>query len=75
MIAIAGALSVFRCSFFVWVAFGGPTPLAARGYEVKLPLTQVGQLPEQSEVDISEPRLAGSSRSTSVKAMKRARRL
>lgn len=54
MIAIAGfALSCFGLFLFVWVAFGGPTPLAARGYEVKLPLTQVGQLAEQSEVDIS----------------------
>lgn len=54
MIAIAGfALSCFALLLFVWVAFGGPTPLAARGYEVKLPLTQVGQLAEQSEVDIS----------------------
>ncbi|MCB0829644.1 MAG: MCE family protein, partial [Solirubrobacterales bacterium] len=54
MIAIAGfALSCFGLLLFVWVAFGGPTPLAARGYEVKLPLTQVGQLAEQSEVDIS----------------------
>jgi len=54
LIAIAGfALSCFGLLLFVWVAFGGPTPLAARGYEVKLPLTQVGQLAEQSEVDIS----------------------
>lgn len=54
MIAIAGfALSCFGLLLFVWVAFGGPTPLAARGYEVKVPLTQVGQLAEQSQVDIS----------------------
>lgn len=54
LIAIAGfALSCFGLFLFVWVAFGGPTPLAARGYEVKLPLTQVGQLAEQSQVDIS----------------------
>lgn len=54
LIAIAGfALSCFGLLLFVWVAFGGPTPLAARGYEVKLPLQQVGQLAEQSQVDIS----------------------
>ncbi len=54
LIAIAGfALSCFGLLLFVWVAFGGPSPLAARGYEVKLPLTQVGQLAEQSQVDIS----------------------
>ena len=54
LIAIAGfALSCFGLLLFVWVAFGGPTPLAARGYEVKVPLTQIGQLAEQSQVDIS----------------------
>lgn len=54
LIAIAGfALSCFGLLLFVWVAFGGPTPLAARGYEVKVPLTQVGQLADQSQVDIS----------------------
>lgn len=54
MIAIAGfALSCFGLLLFVWVAFGGPTPLAAKGYEVRVPLTQVGQLAEQSHVNIS----------------------
>lgn len=54
LITIAGfALSCFGLLLFVWVAFGGPTPLAASGYHLKLPLTQIGQLAEQSEVSIS----------------------
>lgn len=54
LIAIAGfTLSCFGLLLFVWVTFGGPTPLASRGYEVKMPLTQIGQLAEQSQVDIS----------------------
>lgn len=54
LITIAGfALSCFGLLLFVWVAFGGPTPLAAKGYQLKLPLTQIGQLAEQSEVKIS----------------------
>ena len=54
LITIAGfALSCFGLLLFVWVAFGGPTPLAASGYHLKMPLTQIGQLAEQSEVSIS----------------------
>jgi phospholipid/cholesterol/gamma-HCH transport system substrate-binding protein len=54
LITIAGfALSCFGLLLFVWVAFGGPTPLAAKGYTLKLPLVQVGQLAEQAEVRIS----------------------
>jgi len=54
LITIAGfALSCFGLLLFVWVAFGGPTPLAASGYHLKMPMTQIGQLAEQSEVSIS----------------------
>jgi len=54
MITITGfALSCFALLLFVWIAFGGPTPLAASGYHLKLPLPQIGQLAEQSEVKIS----------------------
>jgi len=54
LITIAGfALSCFGLLLFVWVTFGGPTPLAASGYHLKLPLTQINQLAEQSEVKIS----------------------
>ena len=54
LITITGfALSCFALLLFVWIAFGGPTPLAASGYHLKLPLPQTGQLAEQSQVQIS----------------------
>ncbi len=54
LITIAAfALSCFGLLLFVWVAFGGPTPLSSSGYELKLPLAQTGQLASQSEVKIS----------------------
>ena len=54
LITIAAfALSCFGLLLFVWVAFGGPTPLSSSGYELKLPLSQTGQLADQSEVKIS----------------------
>mgnify|MGYP002683851016 FL=1 len=54
LITIAGfALSCFGLLLFVWVAFGGPTPLAASGYTLKMPIDQVGQLAEQSQVKVS----------------------
>lgn len=54
LITIAGfALSCFGLLLFVWVAFGGPVPLSAAGYELKLPLTQTAQLASQSEVKVS----------------------
>lgn len=54
LITIAGfGLSCFGLLLFVWVAFGGPTPLASSGYHLKMPMVQIGQLAEQSEVKIS----------------------
>ncbi|MCB0829141.1 MAG: MCE family protein [Solirubrobacterales bacterium] len=54
LITIAGfALSCFGLLLFVWIAFGGPTPLSSAGYELKLPLAQTGQLAAQSEVKVS----------------------
>jgi virulence factor Mce-like protein len=46
-------LACFGLLLFVWVAFGGPTPLSASGYKVKLPMTQINQLAEQSQIKIS----------------------
>jgi phospholipid/cholesterol/gamma-HCH transport system substrate-binding protein len=46
-------LACFGLLLFVWVAFGGPTPLAASGYKLSLPMTQIGQLAEQSQIKIS----------------------
>ena len=54
LITITGfVLSCFALLLFVWVAFGGPTPLAASSYHLRLPMTQIGQLAEQSDVKIS----------------------
>lgn len=51
---IAGfALSCFGILLFLWVTFGGPTPLAAKGYIVKIPFTEAAQLANQSDVRIS----------------------
>jgi ABC-type transporter Mla subunit MlaD len=54
MATIVGfALSCFGLLLFLWVSFGGPTPLAARGYEMKVPFTEAGLLATQSDVRIS----------------------
>ena len=51
---IAGfALSCFGLLLFLWVAFGGPTPLASKGYLMKVPFTEAGLLGVQSDVRIS----------------------
>ena len=54
LVIIAGfALSCFGLLLFLWVSFGGPTPLKAKGYTLKVPLKEAGQLAEQSDVRIS----------------------
>ncbi len=54
LITIAGfALACFGLLLFVWTAFGGPTPLAASGYKLKMPLVQINALAEQSQVKVS----------------------
>jgi virulence factor Mce-like protein len=51
---IAGfALSCFGILLFLWVSFGGPTPLRAKGYTLKVPFTEAGLLAIQSDVRIS----------------------
>ena len=51
---IAGfTLSCFGLLLFLWVSFGGPTPLKAQGYTFKVPFKEAGQLAEQSDVRIS----------------------
>jgi phospholipid/cholesterol/gamma-HCH transport system substrate-binding protein len=47
------ALSCFAILLFLWIAFGGPTPLAAKGYTVKIPFSEAAQLANQSDVRIS----------------------
>jgi phospholipid/cholesterol/gamma-HCH transport system substrate-binding protein len=50
---IGFALSCFGILLFLWIAFGGPTPLAAKGYTVKIPFSEAAQLANQSDVRIS----------------------
>jgi len=51
---IAGfTLSCFGLLLFLWVSFGGPTPLKAEGYNFNIPFREVGQLANQSDVRIS----------------------
>jgi phospholipid/cholesterol/gamma-HCH transport system substrate-binding protein len=51
---IAGfALSCFGILLFLWITFGGPTPLKAKGYTFKVPFTEAGLLAVQSDVRIS----------------------
>jgi len=47
------ALSCFALLLFLWIAFGGPTPLKAKGYSVKVPFNEAAQLANQSDVRIS----------------------
>src|SRR6476620_2042309 len=47
------ALSCFGILLFLWVAFGGPTPLQAKGYTLDVPFREDGQLAVQSDVSIS----------------------
>src|SRR5690606_26828761 len=38
--AIAGfVLSCFGLALYLWISFGGPTPLAPRDYQIKVPFT------------------------------------
>ena len=54
MATIVGfALSCFGLLLYLWVTFGGPTPLAARGYLMKVPFTEASLLAKQSDVRIS----------------------
>ncbi len=47
------ALSCFGLLLFLWVAFGGSTPLRAKGYRVVIPFKQAGQLAQEADVRIS----------------------
>lgn len=54
ILVMAGfALSCFGLILFLWVAFGGPVPFAAKGYQVKVDFVNAGQLATQADVRIS----------------------
>ena len=51
--AIAFAFSCFGLLLFLWTTFGGPTPLAPKGYRVKVPFTEATLLAKEADVRIS----------------------
>ncbi len=53
LIAVGFAISCFALALFLWVAFGGPVPLASEGYRVQVPFDEATQLAQESDVRIS----------------------
>ena len=47
------ALSCFGLLLFLWLAFGGPTPLKPQGYRIQVSFPQAGQLAQEADVRIS----------------------
>jgi phospholipid/cholesterol/gamma-HCH transport system substrate-binding protein len=47
------ALSCFGLLLFLWISFGGATPLKPKGYRVVIPFEQAGNLVSQVDVRIS----------------------
>src|SRR5919106_699683 len=44
LVAVAFALSCFALLLFLWISFGGPTPLKPKGYRVDVPFDEASQL-------------------------------
>ncbi len=53
----AFALSCFVLLLFLWVAFGGSTPLKPDGYRFTVPFKEAGQLAQEADVRISGVRV------------------
>ncbi|MGZ5375216.1 MAG: MlaD family protein [Solirubrobacterales bacterium] len=51
--AVAFAFSCFGLMLFLWTTFGGPTPLAPKGYRIEVPFKEATQLAVESDVRIS----------------------
>src|SRR5918998_91290 len=47
------ALSCFGLLMFLWLAFGGPTPLKPKGYQFRIAFPEVSQLATQSDVRVA----------------------
>src|SRR3954447_26040560 len=47
------ALSCFGILTFLWVSFGGPVPLTAKKYEIRVSFPEATTLSEQADVRIS----------------------
>jgi phospholipid/cholesterol/gamma-HCH transport system substrate-binding protein len=53
LIAAGFAVSCFGLLLFLWIAFGGPVPLAAEGYKVTVPFSEASQLAIGADVRVS----------------------
>lgn len=53
LVIAAFALSCFGLLVFLWTTFGGPVPLAAKGYRIRADFEQATQLAAQADVRIS----------------------
>jgi len=53
LVAVAFALSCFALLLFLWISFGGPSPLKPEGYQIDVPVEEATQLAIESDVRIS----------------------
>lgn len=53
LVMVGFALSCFGLLLFLWVAFGGPTPLKPEGYRFKVSFGEATQLAHEADVRIS----------------------
>src|SRR4051794_30871768 len=53
LVMVGFALSCFGLLLFLWLAFGGPTPLKAKSYRVKVSFGEATQLAHEADVRIS----------------------
>jgi virulence factor Mce-like protein len=53
LVMVGFALSCFGLLLFLWLAFGGPTPLKPRGYQFKVSFGEATQLAHEADVRIS----------------------
>src|SRR3954454_23379488 len=53
LVMVGFALSCFGLLLFLWLAFGGPTPLKPKGYRFKVSFREATQLAHEADVRIS----------------------
>jgi phospholipid/cholesterol/gamma-HCH transport system substrate-binding protein len=53
LVMVGFALSCFGLLLFLWLAFGGPTPLSPKGYQFKTTFGEATQLAQEADVRIS----------------------
>ncbi|MCW2991821.1 MAG: virulence factor Mce family protein, partial [Solirubrobacterales bacterium] len=53
LVMVGFALSCFGLLLFLWLAFGGPTPLAPKGYRFQTSFGEATQLAKEADVRIS----------------------